>query len=59
LLAAEDRPITEVALDVGFNDLSNFVRSFGRAAGVPPSRFRELSRGDRQALRAAWELLPG
>jgi AraC-like DNA-binding protein len=40
LLAEGDRAVTEVALDVGFADLSNFVRSFRRAAGVSPGRFR-------------------
>jgi AraC family transcriptional regulator len=25
---------------VGFGDLSNFVRTFGRAAGISPGRFR-------------------
>jgi AraC family transcriptional regulator len=40
LLAEKDRSVTDIALDVGFADLSNFVRSFHRAAGVPPGRFR-------------------
>ena len=39
LLAEGDLPVTEVALEVGFADLSNFVRTFRRAAGVPPARF--------------------
>ena len=39
LLAEKERSVTDVALDVGFADLSNFVRSFHRAAGVSPSRF--------------------
>jgi len=39
LLAGKERSVTDIALDVGFADLSNFVRSFHRAAGVPPSRF--------------------
>ena len=43
LLADGARPITDVALDVGFGDLSNFVRTFHRAAGVSPRRFRQLS----------------
>jgi AraC family transcriptional regulator len=50
LLAEETRPVTEVALDVGFADLSNFVRSFRRAAGVPPSGFRAAARGERALL---------
>ena len=40
-LADDATPITDVAYDVGFGDLSNFVRTFHRAAGrvaarVPP-----------------------
>lgn len=44
LLADGDQSVTNVALDVGFADLSNFVRTFHRAAGVSPSGFRLLSR---------------
>jgi AraC family transcriptional regulator len=47
LLADDQRPITEVALDVGFGDLSNFVRTFHRAAAVSPRRFRQAARGGR------------
>src|SRR5262249_19578327 len=43
LLADSDRAITDVALDVGFGDLSNFVRTFHRAAGASPRRFRRLA----------------
>jgi AraC-like DNA-binding protein len=48
LLADHDRPITDVALDVGFADLSNFVRTFHRAAGMSPGRFRRAARGERR-----------
>lgn len=41
LLAGSDRAITQVALDVGFRDLSNFIRTFHAAAGVSPQRFRQ------------------
>jgi len=51
LLAEDDRPITDVAFDVGFADFSNFVRTFHRAAGVPPRRFRQASRGNRKILQ--------
>jgi AraC-like DNA-binding protein len=44
LLSQEERAITDVAFDVGFGDLSNFVRTFRRAAGVSPGEFRRLSR---------------
>src|SRR3981081_3634167 len=51
LLADDDRPVTAVAYDVGFGDLSNFVRTFHRAAGVSPRRFREACRGNRKILQ--------
>ena len=51
LLADDDRPVTDVAYEVGFGDLSNFVRTFHRAAGVSPRRFREASRGDRKIFQ--------
>ena len=47
LLAEGSLPVTEVALDAGFADLSNFVRSFRRAAGVPPREFRRTLRRPR------------
>jgi AraC-like DNA-binding protein len=50
-LADDDSPITDIAYDVGFGDLSNFVRTFHRAAGVPPSKFRQASRGDRKIFQ--------
>lgn len=43
-LAAEDTPVSAIAFEVGFGDLSNFVRSFRRAAGVSPGRWRQLNR---------------
>lgn len=51
LLADEERAITDIAYGVGFGDLSNFVRSFRRAAGVSPRAFRKLARGDRKILQ--------
>jgi AraC-like DNA-binding protein len=51
LLADEERSITDVAYDVGFGDLSNFVRTFHRAAGVSPGKFREASRGKRKIFQ--------
>jgi AraC-like DNA-binding protein len=50
-LADDDSPITDIAYDVGFNDLSNFVRTFHRAAGASPQKFRLISRGDRKILQ--------
>ena len=51
LLADADRSITDIALDVGFADLSNFVRTFHRAAGVSPRSFRQAARGDRKIFQ--------
>jgi len=44
LLAAEERGISAIAFDCGFSDLSNFVRTFHRAAGVSPREFRRKAR---------------
>jgi len=51
LLSDGERKITDVALDVGFADLSNFVRTFHRAAGVSPRRFRRAAKGERKILQ--------
>ena len=51
LLADDALPITEVAFEVGFNDLSNFVRTFHRAAGVSPRGFRRAAKGDRKIFQ--------
>jgi AraC-like DNA-binding protein len=51
LLAEGGRSVTDVALDVGFADLSNFVRSFRRAAGVSPREFRRAARGERKIFQ--------
>ncbi|WP_298260159.1 AraC family transcriptional regulator [Bradyrhizobium sp.] len=51
LLSDEDIAITDIAYDVGFGDLSNFVRTFHRAAGVSPSAFRDAARGNRKILQ--------
>jgi AraC-like DNA-binding protein len=50
-LADDDKPVTDIAYDVGFNDLSNFVRTFHRAAGVSPLKFRQVSRGRRKIFQ--------
>lgn len=50
LLADESTSVTDVAYDVGFGDLSNFVRTFHRAAGVSPRRFRQAARGERRLV---------
>lgn len=49
LAGAPSLPITEVALEVGFADLSNFVRTFHRAAGQSPRQFRATARSSKRA----------
>jgi AraC-like DNA-binding protein len=46
-----DISVTDIAYDVGFGDLSNFVRTFHRAAGVSPLRFRQAARGKRKIFQ--------
>ncbi len=57
LLVDEDRPITDIALEVGFADLSNFVRSFHRACGMSPRAYRRTARSDRKILQV--RMAPG
>ncbi len=52
LLARGDCTVTDAAFGAGFGDLSNFVRTFHRAAGVSPRGFRRLAKGDRNILQA-------
>ena len=51
LLLDDDKSITDIAYDVGFGDLSNFVRTFHRAAGVSPLKFRQASLGMRKIFQ--------
>ncbi len=50
MLAEDDRLISDIAYESGFGDLSNFVRSFHRAAGVSPRAFRQAARGELTAI---------
>jgi AraC family transcriptional regulator len=51
LLADDTRSVTDVAFDVGFGDLSNFVRTFHRAAGMSPRAFRRAAVRERGLVR--------
>ncbi|HTW69907.1 MAG TPA: AraC family transcriptional regulator [Acetobacteraceae bacterium] len=51
LLAGDTRSITDIAFDSGFADLSNFIRTFHRAAGMSPRRFRQTARGKRKIFQ--------
>src|SRR2546423_14410723 len=41
LLRATDRSVTDICLDVGFNSLGTFSRSFRDIVGQAPSAYRE------------------
>ena len=41
LLRQTDRPVTQVAWDVGFASLGTFSRTFGVVVGCSPSEFRD------------------
>ena len=43
-LTHTEDPITRIAYDVGFGDLSNFVHTFRRELGCTPSRYRQTAR---------------
>lgn len=50
-LVRTSTPITDIALDVGFEDLSNFTRTFRAEYGVTPSRYRALQARTRAHTR--------
>src|SRR5579885_2623380 len=51
-LATTPDRITEIALDAGFEDLSNFIRSFRAEFGVPPRLYRARTlRESRNSIR--------
>jgi AraC family transcriptional regulator len=43
LLAASDRPLADIADELGFEEHSHFTRFFAQHMGVPPSEFRRHS----------------
>ena len=47
----ERMPVTEVAFESGFGDLSNFIRTFRRATGRSPRAFTAASRAARTRSR--------
>jgi AraC-like DNA-binding protein len=40
-LAHSDKPIAEIAFDLGYQDASNFTRAFRRQIGASPQAFRD------------------
>lgn len=51
LLATAQASVTDIALECGFGDLSNFTRAFSRAAGRSPAAFRKFCKAAGIAAR--------
>ncbi len=58
LLALGTLPVGAIAYEVGFGDLSNFVRTFRRAAGRAPRDFRRAATGRRSLRTHAGDIRP-
>ena len=56
-LKEEDKSITDVALESGFNDLSYFIRAFKKYKGITPGRYEKLYRQSEQ--NGTHEILSG
>ena len=44
LIESTDKPLSQIALDVGFSDQSHFTRVFSAQVGESPRRFRHQRR---------------
>jgi AraC-like DNA-binding protein len=58
LLRETERPVTEICLDVGFNSLGTFSRTFSEIVGESPSSYRARFADGGAALRvpACWAM---
>jgi len=54
-MLGEGNGVTDTAYEAGFNDLSNFVRTFHRASGISPGQFQRTLRRDRNFFQARIE----
>ncbi len=50
LLTKNDKTVSVVANEVGFRDLSNFIRQFKKITGVTPTMYRDMARAGEAAL---------
>jgi transcriptional regulator GlxA family with amidase domain len=57
LLRETDRPVTEIALDVGFASLGTFGRTFRDVVGLSPTEYRGRSHASRVpgCIRMEWD----
>jgi AraC-like DNA-binding protein len=58
LLRETDAPVSEVCLDVGFNSLGTFTRTFREIVGEPPSAYRTrfVGGGVAMGVPACWAM---
>lgn len=47
LLKEVERPVSEIAIEVGFDDLSNFIRYFKKYTGLTPTLYRKQLYGQK------------
>ena len=40
MLTDDDKPIKEIASDLGFSDVHNFTRAYKRRTGITPTEYR-------------------
>lgn len=45
-LAHTTRPVKQIVMDVGYLDVSSFIRRFKQDEGVTPGQYREIHKGD-------------
>ena len=50
LLTKNDKTVSIVANEVGFKDLSNFIRQFKKITGVTPTMYRDMTRSGEAAV---------
>jgi len=43
LLSTSDKKLASISLELGFNDTSNFIKSFKLWSGTTPGRYRQLN----------------
>lgn len=41
-LLATEKSVTDTAFMCGFNDYANFIRTFKKAVGVPPGKYKTI-----------------
>jgi AraC-like DNA-binding protein len=56
LLRETSRTVTEIAFEVGFGDLSNFINAFRREVGIPPRSYRTLGRSGGGSSAEIWPI---